>query len=221
MKKYVILALMLCGLSAWGQTPYSTFNSTNDRNGVGVQQISANSLWLGSKLVYNVNDDAPLDDNFLLTGKILYTPIADLKYAVPIVVTASTGGDILNPESGFNIGVYPYYKLLSNASTTLLVHGGVGYKSLQQESAEALNQIRALIGLELAVFPKTGGLPVTISATPVYVNTSGALGSSNHMEVTAVVPVSKSLGALIDWSSASTAGSGFRIGIIVNTAIVK
>lgn len=220
MKNVILVFLMMVSCLGFGQTAFSVLNSSNEK-GVSAQQISANSLWLGSKLVYNVNDEAPLDDNFLLTGKILYTPITGLKYAVPIVVTASTGGDILNPESGFNIGVYPYYKLLSNTNTTLLIHGGVGYKSLQQESADALNQIRALIGLELAVFPKSGGLPVTISATPVYTNTSGDLGNKTVFEVTGVIPVSKSLGALIDWQSGATVGTGFRIGIIVNTAIVK
>lgn len=220
MKKNLILILLtLFTAAGFGQTPFGVFNSANEKQ-VATKQISANSLWLGSKLVYNVDDQAPLDDNFLLTGKILYTPIAAEKYAIPVVVTASTGGDILNPESGFNVGVFPYYKLMSSASTTLLIHGGVAYKSLQQETAEALNQIRALIGLELAVFPKAGGLPVTVSATPVYTNTSGVLGSNTHMEVTAVIPVAKSLGALIDWQSGSI-GSGFRIGIIVNTAIVK
>lgn len=200
------------------QTPYSIFNSANE-SGVGIQQSSAKNLWLGSKLVYSVDENNPISDNFLLTGKVLYTPISSEKYGIPIIVTASpSGGDILNPESGINMGVYPYYILSSNSSMTLLAHGGIGYKSLQQE-AEALQQIRALIGLEAAFAGKAGGPPVTLSITPVYTNTSGALGNKTFLEATAVIPVSKSLGALVDWQSGSALSSGFRIGIIVNGAL--
>lgn len=213
-----ILVFLTMGFGLLAQTPYSIFNSANEK-GVEVQQVSAKNLWLGSKLVYSVDENNPVSDNFLLTGKLLYTPISNEKYGIPIMVTASpSGGDILNPESGMNLGIYPYYILTSTSGMTLLAHGGVGYKSLQQET-EALQQIRALIGLEVAFAGKAGGPPVTLSLTPVYTNTTGTLGNKTLLEATAVLPVAKNLGVLINWQNRSTAGSGFKIGVIVNSAL--
>lgn len=216
MKNVLFLILFLTmGFGLLAQTPYSIFNSANEK-GIGIKQISAKNVWLGSKLVYNVSEDNPIDDNFALSGKVLYTPIFGDKYGIPIVVTAGSGGDILNPESGTNIGVYPYYVLTSTSGMTLLAHGGVGYKSLQQET-EALQQIRALIGLEVAFAGKAGGPPVTFSLTPVYTNTSGTLGNKTFLEATTIIPVSKNLGALVDWTSSGD--QSFRIGIIVNAGL--
>lgn len=216
MKNVLFLILFLTmGFGLLAQTPYSIFNSANEK-GIGIKQISAKNVWLGSKLVYNVSEDNPIDDNFALAGKVLYTPIFGDKYGIPIVVTAGSGGDVLNPESGTNIGVYPYYVLTSSSGMTLLAHGGVGYKSLQQET-EALQQIRALIGLEVAFAGKAGGPPVTLSLTPVYTNTSGTTGNKTFLEATAIIPVSKNLGALVDWTSSGD--QSFRIGIIVNAGL--
>lgn len=215
MKNVFLILFLTMGFGLLAQTPYSIFNSANEK-GIGIKQISAKNVWLGSKLVYNVSEDNPIDDNFALAGKVLYTPIFGDNYGIPIVVTAGSGGDILNPESGTNIGVYPYYVLTSTSGMTLLAHGGVGYKSLQQET-EALQQIRALIGLEVAFAGKAGGPPVTLSLTPVYTNTSGTLGNKTFLEATTIIPVSKNLGALVDWTSSGD--QSFRIGIIVNAGL--
>lgn len=216
MKNVILISMMFLTFLSFGQTPYSVFNSANLKGDVGIQQVSAKNVWLGSKLSLNLSDENPISDNFLLTGRVLYTPILGDKYGVPIMVTASSGGEILNPESGMNLGVYPYYILSSNSSMTLLAHGGIGYKSLQQET-EALQQIRALLGLEIALTGKTGGPPVTFSLTPVYTNTSGITGNKSFLEATFVLPIGKNLGVLADWQSGSN--QTFKVGVIVNSAL--
>lgn len=217
MKKVILISLMFLTFLGFSQTPYSMFSSTNRKGEVGTQQGSAKNVWLGSKLSLDLNEDNPVSDNFLLTGRILYTPILGDKYGIPIMVTASpSGGDVLNPESGMNLGIYPYYLLSSNSGFTLLAHGGVGYKSLQQET-EALQQIRALLGLEVALTGKTGGPPVTFSLTPVYTNTSGVIGNKSFLEATFVLPIGKNLGVLADWQSGSN--QTFRVGVIVNAGL--
>jgi hypothetical protein len=196
------------------QTPFTIFNSGNGRGAeqVNANQLSAGSLWFGSRLSYNFAEDKPVNDNFILTGKIIYAPIVAEKYAIPIVVTASNGKD--PSQSGYNMGVFPYYKLVQNSAFTLLAHGGVSYRSFSGESGADLQQIKALVGLEAAVFGVGGGLPFTVSISPIYTNTSGTIGSSTLLEITGVVPISKGLGALIEWQSGVL--GGIKGGIIVN-----
>lgn len=217
MKNVILfLALFLSSLS-FGQTPFGVQNSANAK-GVGINQVSLANLWVGSKLSYNLNDENPLDENFLFTAKAIYTPIFGEKYAIPIAITVSpTGGSVLAPESGVNFGIYPYYKLISSPTTTFLVHGGLAFKSLENDGQEVLQQFKALAGLELAITGASGGAPFTLSVSPVYTNTSGTLGSKTFLEATAVLPIAKNIGALIDWQSGDK--SIFKIGVIVNAAI--
>lgn len=220
MKNVFLVLLMVCGFGLTAQSPYSVFNSANEK-GVSTQQVSLNNVWVGSKLSMNLNDEAPLNENFVFTARVIYTPYFTEKFALPIAITVSpSGSDVQNPDAGVNFGLYPYLKLISSGTTTLLAHGGVAFRTLQNEGEEAVQQFRALAGLEIAIAPKTGGAPITLSATPVFSNTSGSTGNSTHLEITGILPISKNLGALIDWSS-SGIGSGFRVGVIVNSALGK
>jgi len=226
MKKVVALfiaILLVLGLQA--QTPFGIFNSANRVGQFTVNQVSAANLWLGSKLSYNLDQDNPVSDNFLLTAKVLYTPVVDVngRYAIPIVVTASpSANSVLSAESGYNFGIYPYYRITKDpaAKTVLIAHGGVGYKVVDDPSGESLQQIRALAGLEVAFFQKEGSLPTTISATPVYTHTSGLIKSKTFIEVTGILPIARNLGALVEYQSATGEFENtFRIGIIINTAV--
>lgn len=210
MRSILIVFLMLCGVGLTAQTPYATFSSSNEKGRVSANQVSLANVWVGSKLSYSVDQDAPLDANFLFTAKILYVPVSGDRWALPLALIASpTGGDILIPESGLNIGIFPWYKLISKDQFTLLAHGGVSYKSLKEEGSPEVNQVRALAGLEIAFAGKDGGAPITLSANPVYSHTEG-LGNKTAMELTAILPLAKSLGILVDYQD-----NAFRVGVIV------
>lgn len=201
------------------QTPFSQINLSKDK-GVSAQQVSLRNPYLGTKLSYNIDADKPTDDNFLFSARILYVPISGDRWAVPLAVIATpTGGDVLIPESGINVGVFPWYSLISTTTTevgsnfTLLLHGGLSYKSLKESGSPEINQIRALAGIEVAFTPKGGGAPTTLSVTPVYSHTDG-LSDRTRLEATCVIPAAKNLAALIDYHQ----DNGFRIGIIVGVS---
>lgn len=219
MKK--VLFFLLLGFSAFSQTPYDISVSHDNSKRVSTQQVSLANPWVGAKLSYNVNEENPLDQNFLFTAKVLYTPVSTDKYAIPIVVAASPqGGNLSSGESGYNIGVYPYYKLFKSSTATLLAHGGVNYKVLDNPSQGASNQqIRALLGLEVGFTSKEGSAPITISATPIFTHTNNGIGKHSFFEITGVVPVGKGLGALVEWQSGGSLSSGVKIGIIVNSSL--
>lgn len=220
MKKVFLLLFSVLSLSVLGQTSFSAFNLANQK-GVNAEQISVNNFWFGSKLSYNLTTDRPIDENFALTGRILYVPISNERYAIPIGISVSSNGqNALSAESGYNFGVYPYYKLVRSSQTTLLAHGGVGYKVLENvDPGESTQQIRAFAGLEAAFFSKEGGAPVTLSVTPVYTNTSGTLGNQTLLEVTGILPIAKNLGTLVEWRSGKGLQPNFSIGVILSSAV--
>lgn len=220
MKKVFLLLFTVLSLSVFGQTSFSTFNSANEK-GAEAAQVSVNNFWFGSKLSYNLTTDRPIDDNFALTGRILYVPLSSEKYAVPIGISVSSNGQsVLSAESGYNFGIYPYYKLHQSAQATFLLHGALSYKVLENDAQNgSLQQIRALAGLEAAFFAKDGGAPVTLSVTPVYTHTSGTLGSKTLLEVTGILPIAKNLGTLVEWRSGKGLQPNFSIGVIINTDI--
>jgi len=216
MNKFLVLLLFL-GLNSFAQTSYSVLNSANQK-GATTSQLSVGNIWFSSKVSYNLTENK-IDDNFALTGRVLYTPILSEKYAVPIVLTASTdNGSLLSTESGVNVGVYPFYKLVNTATTAFLIHGGVGYKELLKNAPEPIKQVRALAAVEVSFFQKEGGVPVTISAGPIYTH-SASIGGKTSLEITGVLPIAKNLGTLIEWNSGTGNPQAFKIGVIINTNV--
>jgi len=141
------------------------------------------------------------------------TTVSGDRWALPIALIASPqGGDISVPESGINIGLFPWYKLISKDQFTLLAHGGVSYKSLKESGSPEVNQIRALAGLEAAFTGAMGGSPITLSITPVFSQTDG-LADKTVLEITGTLPIAKNLAALIDYQD-----KAFRIGVMVGLA---
>lgn len=203
----------MCGFGLTAQSPFSQIRLARDKGEVSTNQVSTKSPYFGSKFSYDVDPEASIKENFLFTAKVLYVPISGERWAFPLALIASPqGGDISVPESGINIGVFPWYALVDKTQFTLLLHGGVSYKSLKESGTPEVNQIRALAGLEAAFSGKEGGAPITISVTPVYSHTEG-MGNKTVLELTGVLPISKNLAALIDYQE-----SAFRIGIIVGLA---
>ena len=196
----------------FSQSPYSQINLSRER-GVSANQVSLKNPYFGSRFSYDLDPKSSVQENFLFTAKVLYVPVSGDRWALPVALIASpTGGDISIPESGINIGIFPWYKLINKDQFTLLAHGGVSYKSLKESGSPEINQIRALAGLEVAFTGSAGGSPITLSVTPVFSHTDN-LADKTVIEITGVLPISKNLATLVDYRDNS-----FRIGVMVGLA---
>lgn len=211
--------MFLITLTLSGQTSFG-FTHTKRESNADVEQVSLANPWVGAKLSYNFDENKPLDDNFLFSAKVLYTPVQGEDYAVPVVGSIGLGsGDLLNPESGINIGLYPYYKLIKDTKFLLIAHGGLGYKLITEgvEAGEdAPQQIKLLGGLE-AVFYSEAGSPTTVSLTPVYLyHTRDLTESTGALEITGIIPVSSGLGILAEGQVPfkSEFDGTFRFGVV-------
>jgi hypothetical protein len=190
-------------------------------NTVEVEQVSLANPYVGAvKLAYNLDDNQSLEDNVIFSGALQLTPIKGDRYAVPIVGAIGLGSsDLLNPASGLNIGVYPYYILSENEDITLILHGGVNYKVLVEDTDADLDppqQIKALIGIE-AVFGQAGKLPFTLSVNPAYLyNTNGSMDDTAVLEVSGVVPFAPKLAILAELAYPFEKGisSQLRLGVL-------
>lgn len=221
--KYLFSILFLTfTLTLMAQTPFSIVNSKTDGE-FSSQQVSLANPWFGAKLQYSLNDQAPLEDNFIFNTKVLYTPVVGDKFAIPIVGSAGLGSsNILNPESGINVGIYPFYFLKGDDDLKVILHGGIGYKVIVdgvEQGAEAPQQIRLVGGIELAFYGANKDLPTTLSVTPAYLyNTLSGAESTAALEIDGIIPIANGLGLLASGQipfNKSFDGS-FRFGVIVN-----
>ena len=118
------------------------------------EQISLANPYIGvAKLSYNLDPDRPLNDNLIFSVGAQITPIKGDRYAIPILGVGSLGsGDILNPNSGLNIGVFPYYVLSQKETYKLILHGGGNYKVITEgvsAGEDPASQVKLLGGLEI------------------------------------------------------------------------
>lgn len=235
MKKFLFICLLsvmsFAGLFA--QSPYSITNSHGTTSntqilddGTSTRSASLRNVWWGSKVLYSFDETKPIDESFFFSSKILYTPVFGDRFAVPVVGAAGLGegsGDILNPDAGVNVGIYPWYLLTNDVESrlTLVLHGGIGYKVLTAEvpeGAEAPQQIKLVGGLE-AAFASNEGLPTTLSVTPVYfLNTNATVGNFGALEITGILPIANGLGILAEGSFPfdQSFDGQFRLGVIIN-----
>lgn len=217
---FSFLLFALLTIPVWAQSPFSIVNSRNQE--AEVRQVSLGNPWVGAKLSYNINGDQPIDDNFLFSAKVLYTPVSGSNYAIPIVTSAGLGSDnLVDPESGFNIGVYPFYSVVSKTNFQLIIHGGVGYKVITNGTDEGDDpqQIKLLGGLEVAFWPKDGGLPFTVSVAPTYLyHTQDNVDNTSLLQITGIIPIANGLGLLADVQVPldNLVSETFRFGVIVN-----
>lgn len=218
---FLVLAFVLFSMGLQAQSAFAIQNSHKD--GFSTQQISLANPWLGAKLSYNLNEDRPLDDNFLFNAKVLYTPVSGERYAFPIVANAGIGsGDIFNPDAGVNVGIYPYYILNNAQNFKVVLHGGLGYKVITDSVAvdqEAPQQIRLMGGLEFAFYSKTGGSPTTFSVTPAYLfNTLEDMDNVGVLEMDFVLPIANGLGLMASGQVPLNKqfDGTLRFGVIVN-----
>lgn len=229
MKKFLFsIALMLTvAFTINAQSAYDVINSHGDQTeSVSTKSASLANPWVGAKLAYNLNEDLPLDESFLLSAKVLYVPVAGPRFAIPVVGSVGLNStDILNPDAGFNVGLFPWYKLSSSGNFTLIAHGGLNYKVITEgvpEGVDAPQQIKVLGGLEAVFSPSGDGAATTLSVTPAYFfNTAGVDESTAALEITGVLPIANGLGLLIESTTPfnNDFKGGFRFGVIVSNKL--
>jgi|GEM_PF-2941156 len=226
MKKLFSLSLFLCVVVfATAQTPFQTVNSR--KSGLQASQASANNPWIGAKLSYSFDDNQDLSDNFLLNGRLLYSlSDPEAKWQFPIISNVSlslTGdnsildiADLLTSEKGITAGLYPYTVLKSTGSTTWVLHGAGVYRILPKADS-SFQQVRILAGVEVAHALKEGGIPATVSLTPVY-HFNNQSDNFLSLELTGVLPVAEGMGLLLEYVRPfnSNASPVFRAGIILH-----
>ena len=139
--------------------------------------------------------------------------------------------ELMTGSAGLNVGVHPYWVPVVRQALRVTVHGGAAYKlNALRDAADDLvylHQGRFALGAEFAVGRRTGGrLPLTLSVTPVltvfgqndYQQVFGtARGSLLALESTAVVPVGRGFGILLEGVLAQESRSTFRAGFVFVT----
>lgn len=169
---------------------------------VTTQAGSALNPWqVGAKLSFAVRDlDGSLQDNFIFAGKASAILAQGENYAFPLYGSIGLGSrDLFSSESGFNLGLYPYYVISEGDKSRFLVHGGLGYKIVpaQDSLSEANSQFRLTAGIE-AHFGKAGSLPTTISLAPL-VLWNNNIEHTTGIEATLIVPVFDGAGLLVEF----------------------
>lgn len=221
MKYILILVLSAFSFVGYSQNALDVISS----HGIGVntEQVSFANPYIGATLLYNVDENRPLNESVLFTASVLQILASGDRFSVPVVGRVGLGdADILTPGSGLNLGIFPYYKLTTNQSPfQIYAHGGLNYKVITSgvgTGDKAPQQIRALAGIE-AVFtqPQSKG-PTTLSITPVFMfNTNSVETSSNGLEVSFVLPIGSGLGLFAEGLvpfNASDFNSGLRFGVV-------
>lgn len=227
MKQVVIILISLfVSLTLCGQTPFTIENSKESEwveDDANVNQISLANPWFGAKLSYNLSEKEFTDEDFVFSAKVLYNPIKGEKFAFPIVGSAGLmKGDLLNPESGVNLGVYPYFIVRQETSRTFLLHGGFGYKVMPTSESNPIRteQTRFLFGVEGAFWGADGaGLPTTLSITPGWVwNSNTPEPNTGFLEASMIFPLSQGLGILINgmFPFNDHYDGTVKIGVIIN-----
>lgn len=222
MKKLLFLFALLLSINLTAQSRFTMEQLVKGSPEVSVQEASAHNAWLGAKGTGTFGS-GDLADHFLLSGKIIYDlPIG--KFKLPIISNVNFNfenpdGDFVFGDKGLSIGVYPYTILSQEGKTTVVLHGGLAYKLLPQETFKITpQQTRLFAGIEVAYAGNDARYPLTISVTPLY--TINNLDNSNMfaIEVTGVLPLTGGLGLLGELTSPFKKGvdSIFKIGLVTS-----
>lgn len=218
MKQLLTVVFLLLGFCLMAQTG-SQLGKVRS-SGFSSHDVSAKNPWLvGAKLSFTVQDlDGSLANNFIFSGKAATILAEGEKFAFPLYSSVDLGsGDIFSSESGFNVGIYPYYLLSDNANYEIVLHGGSGYKIIPalEDGLDAESQFKVTMGIEAAFYKDENSLPTTVSIAPAYLWNS-IFEDIAILEITGVVPISQGIGALIEYQQPFKDGIDgiFRIGVI-------
>lgn len=251
MKSLVTICLILSTAQfSNGQTAFSVINSGSRSNVAG--GLAAKNPWVGAQVGYLFGDSEEFADNLLVSGRILYDiDLNSEKFELPVVGNISSiikskvgfeEGDgkekldsevkeLMTSNQGLHIGLYPYYRIKTGETFSLIAHGVAGWKlnGLQDtvnNKVTYLNQGRFSAGLEFGIGRSTADkIPLTISITPTvaifdkneYREVFGVAKSyTGTLELTCVVPLKKGIGVMFEDIVPLSKGVSnvFRVGII-------
>lgn len=215
MKYLIIILLTLFTLNLIAQTPY--YQTKIKGAEFSAQQVSLKNPWVGAKLSMPLQDvDGNLGKNTLFSARILYwldSLGGSGRYGIPVAsVVGLNSSDPLNPESGVNLGVYPYY-LLKEGGTDVILHGGAGYKLLPTDTT-SLNQFKFLAGLE---FILGESLPASLGASVGYLSGKDSF-STAYGELTGILPLGGGTGLFAEYQHffKKDISGALRVGLIVS-----
>lgn len=226
----LLLTLVVGMLSA--QTPWAIQHSRNDAplktyevsksedGSVALAGISLRNLWIGSSVLWSVDEEAPIESPGV-NGSLIYTVYEHDRFGFPLWgnISLNDNGEIETPDEGVSLGAYPWYELSSNGTFTLILHGGVGYRRYTGAEDIDLTEIKLTAGLEAAI-NTGGGLPTTLSVAPVYLLGQGDLPNTSALEITGILPIGNGLGFMAEgtfpFDDDATTNGLFRLGILVN-----
>ena len=219
---FLIAGILTLTTALQAQTPFTMMASHHYAGPAQLSSSSFDNPWVGAKLAYNVIGD--VSNSFLLSGRAMYILDKGDTWAIPAIANVGISQiDSLDDDSGVAIGVYPWYTIRNTGQTTVNIHGALNYHVAQINDAGSLTDMRIMAGIEAAFYPKSGGMPATISAGPEYViNTGGGLSNTLAVQLTGVMPLATGLGVLIESDiplTKSTPSTGVKIGVIINNAI--
>lgn len=216
MKNILLFALMLITFSAFAQvTPSMIIGSLGEDGITAERAVSPNNPYYGAKLLYNISGD--VSNSILFGAHTMFVPVKGFKYAIPVLTNIDLNvGDTVNNQTEWLIGAYPYYTLIEDRNITLNLHGGLSYQILNNERTE--NELRGLLGVEVAFYGEDQSTPITLSVAPEFTRHVQSMTNTNQLSITGVVPIAKGLmilaeGAIPFGNDLSTA---FQFGILLN-----
>lgn len=225
MRKLLVVFLLTMGFAAFAQSAYTVSQVVkSDGAEASAAAASVHNVWLGSKISNVISGGGDLSDNILLSGKIIYDLTLG-SFKLPIVSNVSfdfSNGNatgFLFGDQGISIGLYPYKVVSQSGKVTTVLHGGLAYKLLPQESMKlSPQQTRIFAGVEFAHAIKDSPYPFTFSVTPLYAINNLLNENTFAIEGTAVLPVAGGLGVLAELTTPFKKGNDaiLKVGIIVN-----
>lgn len=211
--KYLLFIMMMAMSTALGAQTLAYIKQSEGQT-YTAQQVSLKNPWVGAKLSIPLQDvNGNLGNNTIFSARILYTLAEGSDFAIPVVTTVGLGSDvIISPESGINLGVFPY-KVVKEGLTQLVVHGGAAYKLLPAEAATQ-EQFKILGGVE-AILNSAEKLPSSLGLTAGYLSNP----NTGYVEVTGIIPVGAGSGLFAEFTHRFNNVQTFNVGIIINSLL--
>lgn len=214
MLKYTLI-ILLATFSITTYCQQSGFGVTNSRVIFSTSRISPHNAWIGSQLQYDFNQDNSLSNNFLFNVKTLYSLRTKGKLQLPII--GNVGIPLGDNSSTVQVGLFPWSLVHNNSIFSIVAHGGAEYEVYPGENlSTSVQHFNLSAGIEVAVWMQQG-LPLTLSATPIYSFRNLDLDDSFYFELTGIVPITNGMGFMID--SRLGKKSILAAGLIINNPI--
>lgn len=218
MKNLILLILVLTSFIGVAQvTPIKMIMLQKETGVSSSRAASFANPYVGAKLAYNVQGD--VSNSIVLSGQAMFIPVSGDRYALPVLTNISLNNpDSLSNDAGLSLGLHPFYRLTTDESLRLFLHGGLIYNIVDKKDIAAQSRFRALAGIEAALYPKDEGSPITIGIAPEIIwDIQDVTTKHSGLGITGVLPIANSLGLLIEGFIPFTNGmnTGLQVGVII------